>query len=204
MSELTPEDASSTFAAALPLQSLDVMLSRCMTGNRRAVHHKVCLRRGRNRKAQGSTALTLCIVLRRSDSVFSRWMDRTCNSHQKNRRAGCNHRQLETWWRSREAPDIYWKMDDWFKTLCDKSGNRPHVGVYSDHACCPKTRKKHICIPSVLWFAHATFHQHSARSYRPELGRVRVVRPSEGDITRTWSGLNAQRFGSRHQQKHKD
>ena len=36
MSELTPEDASSTFAATPPLESLKVMLSRCMTGKRRA------------------------------------------------------------------------------------------------------------------------------------------------------------------------
>ena len=36
MSELTPEDASSTFAATPPLESLKFMLSRCMTGKRRA------------------------------------------------------------------------------------------------------------------------------------------------------------------------
>ena len=35
VSELTPEDASSTFAATPPLESLKVMLSRCMTGKRR-------------------------------------------------------------------------------------------------------------------------------------------------------------------------
>ena len=35
VSELTPEDASSTFAAAPPLESLTFMLSRCMTGDRR-------------------------------------------------------------------------------------------------------------------------------------------------------------------------
>ena len=34
--ELTPEDVSSTFAATPPLESLKVMLSRCMTGKRRA------------------------------------------------------------------------------------------------------------------------------------------------------------------------
>ena len=31
VSELTPEDASSTFAATLPLENLKVMLSRCVT-----------------------------------------------------------------------------------------------------------------------------------------------------------------------------
>ena len=36
VSELTPEDASSTFAATPPLESLKFMLSRCMTGNWRA------------------------------------------------------------------------------------------------------------------------------------------------------------------------
>ena len=35
VSELTPEDASSTFAATPPLESLKVMLSRFMTGKRR-------------------------------------------------------------------------------------------------------------------------------------------------------------------------
>ena len=35
MSELTPEDASSTFASTPPLKSLKIMLSRCMTGKRR-------------------------------------------------------------------------------------------------------------------------------------------------------------------------
>ena len=35
VSELTPEDASSTFAATRPLESLMAMLSRCMTGKRR-------------------------------------------------------------------------------------------------------------------------------------------------------------------------
>ena len=34
--ELTPEDASSTLAATPPLESLVFMLSRCMTGDRRA------------------------------------------------------------------------------------------------------------------------------------------------------------------------
>ena len=35
VSELTPQDASGTFAATPPLESLKVMLSRCMTGKRR-------------------------------------------------------------------------------------------------------------------------------------------------------------------------
>ena len=35
VSELTPEDASSTFASPPPLESLKIMLSRCMTGKRR-------------------------------------------------------------------------------------------------------------------------------------------------------------------------
>ena len=34
VSEMTPEDASSTFAATPLLESLEVMLSRCMTGKR--------------------------------------------------------------------------------------------------------------------------------------------------------------------------
>ena len=33
--ELTPEDASSTFASTPPLESLKIMLSRCITGKRR-------------------------------------------------------------------------------------------------------------------------------------------------------------------------
>ena len=37
VSELTPEDASSTFAATPPLESPKVMLSGCMTGKRRAL-----------------------------------------------------------------------------------------------------------------------------------------------------------------------
>ena len=37
VSELTPEDASSTIAAALPLESLKVILSRCMIGERRTL-----------------------------------------------------------------------------------------------------------------------------------------------------------------------
>ena len=37
VSELTPEDSSSTFAATPPLESLKVMLSRCMTGKRRTL-----------------------------------------------------------------------------------------------------------------------------------------------------------------------
>ena len=40
VSELTPEDAMSTFAATPPLQSLKVMLSRCMTGKRRTPAEK--------------------------------------------------------------------------------------------------------------------------------------------------------------------
>ena len=36
VTEFTPEDASSTFAATLPLESLTVLLSRCMIGKRRA------------------------------------------------------------------------------------------------------------------------------------------------------------------------
>ena len=36
VSEFTPEDASSTFAATPPLESLKFMLGRCMTANRRA------------------------------------------------------------------------------------------------------------------------------------------------------------------------
>ena len=36
VSELTPEDASSTFASTPPLESLKFMFSRCMTGDRRA------------------------------------------------------------------------------------------------------------------------------------------------------------------------
>ena len=35
VTELTPEHASSTFAGTHPLESLKVMLSRCMTGKRR-------------------------------------------------------------------------------------------------------------------------------------------------------------------------
>ena len=37
VSELTPEDESSTFAATPPLESLNFMLSRCMTSKRRAL-----------------------------------------------------------------------------------------------------------------------------------------------------------------------
>ena len=37
VSELTPEDASSTFAATSTLESLKFMLSRCMIGHRRAL-----------------------------------------------------------------------------------------------------------------------------------------------------------------------
>ena len=40
VSELTPEDASSTFAATVPLESVKVMLSRGMTGKRRALDEK--------------------------------------------------------------------------------------------------------------------------------------------------------------------
>ena len=82
--------------------------------------------------------------------------------------------------------------------ICGTRRGSSHVVVFtdSDHAGCLKTRKKYIIIQIVLWFSHATFHQHYARSHRPEFGRVRVSCSGEGDVSRTWSSLNAQRFVS--------
>ena len=41
----------------------------------------------------------------------------------------------------------------------------------SDHAGCLKNTQKHIFIQVVPLFPHASFHEHYARSYRPELAR---------------------------------
>ena len=48
----------------------------------------------------------------------------------------------------------------------------------SDHAGCPK---------------NTVLHWHYARSHHPELWRVSVLRCGEGDVSRTWSSLDAQR-----------
>ena len=41
------------------------------------------------------------------------------------------------------------------------------------------------------WFPHVTFHQHDARSHRPEFVGVRVLRSGQGDVSRTLSCLDA-------------
>ena len=70
-----------------------------------------------------------------------------------------------------------------------------HVVVFTDtdHAGCLRTRKKHFFIQPVLWFPHAPFHQHYARS---EFWRVRVLGSGERNVSRTWSGLENRGFGS--------
>ena len=48
----------------------------------------------------------------------------------------------------------------------------------------PANTQKYIMIHMVLWFPHATFHQHYEKSCRPEFGRVRLLHSGERDVTR--------------------
>ena len=83
---------------------------------------------------------------------------------------------------------------------------RSHFVVFtdSDHAGCLKARES--TSSSTLFYGSSMLRSTSATQGVIALSseRVRVLRSGDVDISRTWSSRNTQRFGSWHQQKHKD
>ena len=70
-------------------------------------------------------------------------------------------------------------------------------GVQCFRSCrMTENTEKHIFVQTVLWFSHATSHQHHLRSHRLKVGRARVQVSGEGNVSSTRSSLNAQRLGS--------